>query len=156
MPLWLSKSTFENATSVKMVSECFEDDGAFNEEALCDVISRAEADTLSWMVGEWGPAPFTPAVLAQFKCDPLLKSAATDYGVAYMFDRHPEYARVQADRDKRVKAADARMDRIQKAIQRPPKVATPPANVGGVAHDGAHRLYSDSPNGRPGGNAGDY
>lgn len=155
-PIWLARRDLEAATSVRMVQECFEDDGVFNEETIFITIRRGEAQVMSRLVVEFGPPPISAAKLKEFACDDFLKFAALDYAVAYMFDKHPEYVRtagMQKDRESRFKAADAQMDRFLNAEQQP-STLTRPANVGGVVVDGAHRLYTPDPNGRS--NAGDY
>lgn len=142
-----------------MVATIFDDDqtGSPDEFAILEVIERAETQVLSWL-SEYGPPPFSTAVLQQLQADRFLKGCAIAYAVPYMLDRHPEYVRAnrQADVETRLKRADTLMERVLQARQRPPTVATTPANVGGLSVDGAFRLYTDDPNGPPGGNAGDY
>lgn len=161
MALWLSRKTLESATNRKLVAASFADDetGAFQEDELCEVIERAEGEVLSWLAGEYGPVPFTPAMLAQFKADSFLKYCALDFGVAFMLEKHPEYVRsseMQSNRKTLYDGATERMKRVKKAEQEPPKVPTSPANVGGVSVGSSANLYIDSPGGMPGGNAGDY
>ena len=157
-PIWLDREQLEEATSVEAVKACCNDDsigGPANQSIVLRVIRRAEARTLSWLA-EFGPPPFDAATLQQLAGDELLASAALEYAVAYMFDRHPEYARSVRNEDPaaRVKSADTQMERILEARQRPPTVAKKAANVGGVNVDNANRLVTDSPNGTS--NAGDY
>lgn len=157
--VWLDASGSDIALAISQPTflACFDDDnaGAADATAVQAVITRAENQVLSWL-SEYGPQPFSAAVLAQLGADPLLKDAAIKYAIAYTFDRHPEYIRSTRDESggKRLKDADAMMERILDARQRPPTVATTPANVGGVVVDNGPRLYVDSADGST--NSGDY
>lgn len=156
--IWLAQANLENATSLATVAACFDDannPGTINQGALAEIIERAEQEALSWLVTELGPPPLSATVMAQLQADAFCKYASLDYAVAFMYERHPEYVRSQADEiQSRVKRADTRMERVLNARQRPPTVATRPANVGGVSVDGAPRIISDSPDGTY--NGGDF
>lgn len=158
-PIWLAQSDLEAATSVEAVRACCDDAnvGSPDPRNVAMVIRRAEQAVLSWL-SEYGPPPYSPEVLMQLGADDFLQSVALDYAVAFMFDRHPEYARSVRNDDSagRFKACEAQMERILDSRQRPTTVQVAPANVGGVVVDGGVRAYVDSPGGRPGGNAGDY
>ena len=100
--------------------------------AVAQVIAEAEAEVKSYLVGEYSnPLPAGAAT------DDLLRLAAIDFAVCFSFARHPEYA-LQTGQQKalenRMTRAEARMKRIQAAIQRPPTLNTlvTPSNVGGV------------------------
>ena len=158
MAIWLCQADLENATSVRMVGACFDDDQAnvINKDALNAVIDRAEQEVLSWLASEFGPPPLPADTLAGLGSDNFLKYAAVDYAVALMFDRHPEYVRanMKDDRAARMQAAKERMERVVDARQQPPTVVKRPANVGGVAVDGANRIYIPNADGTS--NRGDY
>ena len=150
----ITQQDLVNFSSVDVVNACFDDSNTgvpvLNTTAMNAVISRGENEVLSWLGDELGPPPFTPDILAQIGADPLLKYAAIEYIVLYMYDRHPEYVRSgMKDREQRKKDADLRMERILDGRQRPPTMTTQPANVGGVGYDGGHRLYTDGPPGDP-------
>lgn len=147
----------ENATSPQAMIGAFDDQniGAPSPAPVAAAVDRAEQEVLSWLVDELGPAPFSATVLAEIKGDPFLKYAAIEYCVALMYDRKPEYFKSSMDDiQERFKRADMRMKRVLDARQRPPTIATPPANVGGVSVDNANRLYVDSADGTQ--NSGDY
>jgi len=153
----LTQSDLQNASSIETVKAVFDDNntGQLNTAAIAAVIERGEQEVLSWLVDEYGPAPFDTETLTELGADPFLKTCPLEYAVAHMFDRHPEYVRSGAsDRRDRFKRADDRMKRVLQSRQRPTTVQRPPANVGGVAIDGASRLYVDSPDGTK--NSGDY
>lgn len=157
MALWLTQGDLENAMTIASVAAIFDDSnsGVLNEVAIASIISRAEGQVLSWMVAELGPAPFSDEVRTELGGDPMLKDAALQYAVIYSWDRDPAYVRANGkERVDRMAQAVALMQRILDARQRPPTVATPPANVGGVVVDGANRIYVDSPDGST--NSGDY
>lgn len=158
MGIWLQEQDISNAVGYPTLLACTDDDntGAVNQTALAAIIDRGEQETLSWLIPEFGPAPINAIVLAQLVADPLLKYAALDYVVAFLYDRRPEYVRAnrQDDSAMRLKAAKERMERILDARQRPVTAPTPPANVGGVVVDNANRIYVDSPDGSS--NSGDY
>jgi hypothetical protein len=159
MSLWLTQTDLENATTVATVLGCFDDanTGTVSSTALDAVIDRAEQEVMSWLVAELGPPPITGAKLTQLQADTFLKYAAVEYAVYYMYDRAPETVRQSSgDQDKRYQGAVKRMERILDARQRPPTVATPPANVGGVSFANLNRIFADAPNGPVGGNAGDF
>ncbi len=159
MGTWLNQADLENATTPTMVAAIFGDGngGPLNEQAIAAVIDRGEQEVLSWLQ-EYGPPPFSAAVMAQLAADPFLKYAALDYTIAHMFDRHPEYPQggtSAKERDMRFQRAKERMERVLAGRQRPPTVITKPANIGGAVYDGASRIYVDSP-GQPASNSGDY
>lgn len=150
----------QNFTSPETVKAIFDDanTGTLNQVAIAAIIDRGEQEVLSWIVGEYGPPPFTTQVLADLGADPFLKYCALEYIVAHMFDRHPEYVRSGGkERGDRFMRADERMKRVLDARQRPPTVPDKPANVGGVLVDNGPRMYIDSPGSPPSNsNSGDY
>lgn len=155
--LWLSQADLEAATSKATVFACFNDDnaGSINDAALIKVLNRAEQQVLSWLVGEYGPGPFSSDRLADLGADTFLQSAALEYAIAYMFDRAPDYVRQSGqDVEKRLKSCKEQMQRILDARQRPPTVKTKPANIGGAVVDNAARIYVDNADGTR--NSGDY
>src|SRR5580698_10349058 len=102
MGIWLSSQDLVNATSYAMLEACFsngDSGGAPDQDQICGVIDRAETQVLSWLIPEYGPAPLSAALMAQFACDKALKYAALDYAVAYMLDKHPEYVRAKRQED---------------------------------------------------------
>lgn len=150
--IWLAQLDLENAATPAMVTAIYDDGntGALNTAAIAADIDRGEQEVLSWLGDEYGPPPFTGAILTQLSADPFLKYAALDYALAYMFDRHPEYPQGATDakeRSWRFQRADQRMQRVLSGRQRPTTMTTPPANVGGVVVDNAPRIISDSPDG---------
>jgi hypothetical protein len=159
-PIWLCRQDLVDATSSSTVIACLDDigDGEPDPRASRSLIARAEGEVLSYLVGEYGTPPLPASVIADLKPDPLLAGVALKFAVAFMFDKHPEYVRAKKQEDvaKRLKDAQDEMVRILQARQRPPTVPEKPANVGGAYNDGANRLYTDDPDGPPGGNAGDY
>ncbi len=155
--IWLTQSDLENATAADLVAAAFDDQnsGGVNSVAIAAIIDRAEQEVMSWLVTELGPPPIPAPVMAQLAADTFLKYAAQDYAVAFMIDRHPEAFRSSREDVKaRIDRADVRMQRVLDARQRPPTVATKPANVGGVVVDNAHRIYIDNADGTQ--NCGDY
>lgn len=158
VPLWLSYQDLIDATSTDLAVACLNDDGntpVADTHATKSVIARAEAKVLSYL-SEYGPPPFSEAILTDLGQDPFLGQCALNYAVAFMFDKHPEYVREgkASDVQKRLAYADAEMARVLESRQRPPQVKTPPANVGGTVVDDAPRLYVDGPQGQK--NNGDY
>lgn len=155
--IWLAQSDLENATSVEDVLAIFDDtnSGAVNLAAIAQVINSAEQEVLSWLVGEYGPAPMSAQTLAELAADPFLKSAALEFAKWFMFDRKPEYVRSSpSSQTERWDRATARMERIANARQRPPTVVVKPANVGGIFHPGQQTIYTPNPDGTP--NSGDF
>lgn len=156
VPVWLTQTDLENATTPTTVIQCFDDaaTSTVNAPAVADVIARAESETLSWL-DEFGPPPFNSTILAQLGGDQFLKTAAQARAVILMYDRAPETVRQTVnDLEKRRKDWNELMTRIKDARQRPPNVPTPPANVGGVIVDNGARIYADSADGTK--NSGDY
>lgn len=100
-------------------------------EAVEQVIAEAEAEVKSYLVGFYdNPLPSAAAI------DELLRLAAMDFAVCFAFARHPEYALQTGQAqtlEKRQARAEARMLRIQKAVQRPAglNAEATPTNVGG-------------------------
>jgi|HubBroStandDraft_6_1064221.scaffolds.fasta_scaffold1650273_1 hypothetical protein len=160
MAIWLTQGDLEGAMTIATVAAIFDDSnsGNLNQAAIALCIKRAEAQIQSWLVAELGPAPFSDTVLQQLSDDPLLYDAALLQAIIYAYDRDPAYVRANGkERIDRNKTLVDMMERILDARQRPPTVATPPANVGGVVVDNAARLYVDSPGSPPGNrNSGDY
>lgn len=159
MGIWLNQIDIENALTPSVVLALFDDGntGSVNGTAIAACIDTGEQEVLSWLIDEYGPAPLSAAVQAQLAADPALKYAALDYVKAVCFDRHPEYPQGATDakeRKWRYERADARMERYLSGKQRPPTVATPPANVGGAYVDNGNRIYVDSSDGTS--NSGDY
>lgn len=157
MALWLTRGTLENRMTIATVAAIFDDSNSenLNTNAINEVIESAEAQVLSWLVAELGPAPFSDTVIGQLKRDALLRDAAVQYAIIYSYDRDQAYVRANGkERIDRMKQVNDLMERILDARQRPPTVVTPPANVGGVVVDNANRLYVDSADGTS--NAGDF
>lgn len=158
MAIWLNLTDLENATSVQTVLACCDDGnvGAPDPAVLDSIIDRAEQEILSYLVGEYGPGPISPAVMTQLQADNFLKYCALDYAVAFMYDRHPEAVPTDRGNDiqARKKSAAEKMQRVMDARQRAPSVATPPANVGGIANPVVARIYVNGPGYRR--NHGDY
>lgn len=126
------------------------DDDCDNEpddDIVEDLISRAEAEVNSYLIGEYSTAPPPPAT------DPLLRSCAQDFFAVFAYERHPEYVRQHGLEGKvasRWERATTRMLRIQNARQRAPTVTEVPKNVGAVVVDGAPRVMGDSSDGSSG------
>ena len=157
--IWLSVKDLVKATSFQTVTACTQDDESTNApdlDVVNDLIGYGEAEVLSWLVPEYGPAPLSSQLLTEFAGDTFLKLCAIDFTIARMYDRRPEWVRANRSdsTESRTKDATARMGRVLSARQRAPTVTTPPANVGGAVVDGGNRLYSPEPDGTS--NAGDY
>lgn len=157
MGVWLQKQDLIDAVSAATVTSCFDDSntGVLNDSAIHAIIRRAEFEVMSYLIAEFGPPPFAGSVLSQLSDDDFLRGAALEYAVAYTFDRHPEYVRSNGkERTDRMDRADKRMMRVQEARQRPPTVAKPPANVGGIVRDHGPRMIVDGRDGH--GRSGDF
>ncbi len=149
MGQYIEQVNLERALSPKTVLAIFDDapaKGRVNQEALAEVIERAEAEVDSWLVGI-----YTQPIAAPF--DRLLKHAALDYAVAFSFERHPEYVRTfgEDQRAQRWKRANDRMMRIRDGLQRlpdQPRAATAPKNSGALIYDKSARVMIDNADGR--------
>lgn len=84
----------------------------------------------------------------------LIRHASLLWGRALSYERHPDYVRRYGDGPR--KAAEAYLNRLIGATRYFTDLLSGalPANIGGAAVDGAHRLYVTSPDGRS--NAGDF
>lgn len=127
---------------------CF-DDGNTNNLATVmastpvnTVMKRAHAKVMSFLVPIYGtgalPTPAPDGV------SDLLVDAALGFATALSFERHPDYVKSfgEEKRAERKKEAEATMRNIVTGLQRPPEIATPPVNVGGVVYNNAPRITS--------------
>jgi hypothetical protein len=153
---YIVQADLENALSPSTILAIFEDQntGAVNTTALNDICARATARVDSWIAAVYdGPFPIT-----QSPVPAMCKELALEYGVAFCFERHPEYVRTfgELPRAERWKRADELGLRLQKAVQRMPDyTAQPkPRNVGGIVYDSGPRTIVDSADGTR--NGGDF
>lgn len=149
----LIQDNLENALNKATVLGLFDDgDGVVNTTALQACITRGEQELVSFLMGEYGPAPL-PTDLSN---DPFLKSAALDFVTGFAVARRPEYSKQQGfgTKDSYHTMAAARALRIVAATQRATTVVEKPANVGGPVVDHSHRMYIQDADGRS--NSGDF
>lgn len=115
-----SKELLEAALTPATVVTIYDDnkDGVADDTPLAANIKRASAQVRSYLPGHYNP---TGAGVAD---DELLQAAATDFLVAYSFERHPEYVRTfgEEKRAERWKRAEAMCERIKSGVQRPVRV----------------------------------
>lgn len=148
MGTYIEQINLERALSPATVLAIFDDDpptGRVNQEAIAEIIERAEAEVDSWLVGIYDlpiPAPY----------DRLLKVAAIDFAVAFSFERHPEYVKTfgEEKRAERWKRGSDRMMRIRDGLQRLPDQPSPdtaPKNSGAVVYDHGDRTMVDNSDG---------
>jgi hypothetical protein len=148
-PIWLAQTDLENAMSVATVTALFDDgDGVVNTTAIGSVIKQAENEVLSWL-GDYGPPPFTGALLTELGGDAALQSAALEFAKLYSFDRDTAYVRTTAKaQEARRVSCDERMQRYLDARQRPPTATAKTSAVGGAVKCSGPTIYLD--------NEGDY
>lgn len=152
--LWLDQTDLANVLSTATFAAIFNDptSGVLNLDIMASVIDRAEEETLSWLVGQYGPTVRNEAGLG---ADRFLKGAALEFAIVYAFDRYPEYVKANGkEREERYKRAEERMARVLQSRQRPTSFPQTPANVGGSTVDNGHPIAIDGPNGEY--NGGDY
>lgn len=134
MGKYIAQTDLESALSAETVAQLFVDDtapGVVNTTAIADVIDRAEGEVDSYLFGVVDVSQLVAA-------DRMLKQCALEFAICFSFERHPEYVKTfgesQRGGDTRFKRAQARMERVQAAIQRLPDQAgaNTPVNVGGV------------------------
>jgi len=154
MGTYISQQDLESATSPETVLAIFEfgQSGVPDSVAVDDVIDRAETEVNSYL-----PNNYTvPLPAAQTPTSKAIKMCVVDYAVCYMFEKHPEYARLYAkDNEARFNRAKARMDRVVASVQRLYDLTKQPEpkNVGGITYDEGPRLLVTSANGSS--NSGD-
>jgi hypothetical protein len=120
-----------------------------NDAAVQADIDGAEGEVDSWIIAQY-PMPL-PATTAP-TVDRLAKLAALDYACSLAWRRHPEYVRTFGENpraDGLWQMAEARMKRIQEAIQQLPDIVeqgvASPRNVGGVLlDDGPRTIIPDA------------
>lgn len=136
---FITETDLKNALNSATWVHLFDDDGDGNVTAaqanVTLVLERAHEEVLSYLPNLYATLPASSPVIK------LLKSAELDFAYTLALERRPELAKSMGENtiDARWKRAQARMDRIQKSIQRitndPPGGALP-ANVGGIVRSG--------------------
>jgi hypothetical protein len=135
---YIAQSDLENATSPQTVLACFDDgSGQINQNALNSVLARACGQVDSYLARVFKP----PFPVVQAPAPQMIQTAATDFAVAYMFERHPEYVKTYSEKRAELwKRASAMMERICDGLQELPDYTAQPKqrNIGGPIYTPAY------------------
>lgn len=149
-----NQQDLENLIGKAIVLGCYDDDnvGYPSAQAISEVGTLSDSEVDGALATEY-PAQYP------LQAPPRLVTMASLYfGRWLSYARRPEYAKTQGrSPDKAEEVARAFLARLLNAreyLTDALGIKMTPANVGGVAVDGANRIYVDSPNGDS--NAGDY
>lgn len=112
---YIQQSHLEGALSVAtVIAACDDDrDGAADASVIAQIIENAEAEVDSFLFGYYTvplPAPI----------DRIVKLAALDFAISFLFRRHPEYVRTFGNEPRSMRLyenAVARMKSIQAGAQ---------------------------------------
>lgn len=164
---YLKQSDLQSALGPGTFLNIFDDDNdgtvILADENVAQVLALAHAEVISYLPDVYAKLPpETPSgiVAGNDTIPVLLKSAELTYAIVFAIDRHPEFAKTYGleNRDALWKRAEAKMDRLRKAIQQiaatdsPPEPA--PGNTGGIVRDSGPRVFIDSADGTH--NGGDF
>jgi phage gp36-like protein len=153
MPRYLTQEDLENELSRKLLLEIFDDDttGEIDTGQIQHFIDKGEAEVDSQLAGFYGMP------LGDLN-DRLVRLAALDYTVAFIYERHPEAVQQFGDaiQVNRYERAEKRMQKVQSALKRLTENSPSkgPKNIGGIVYDSGPRLMVDSANGTY--NGGDF
>lgn len=155
--LYVTREDLEDSLSPATVLSLFDDEGTgvVSDRAILGVLARASRTVDSYLARVYvGPFPVTQTPVPE-----QIKNAATEFAIAFSFERHPEYVHTFGEQYRagsRYKRATEMMDRLCQGQQEIPDwtLQPKPRNVGGIVYATGPRTIIDSPDGTY--NGGDF